>query len=32
VQTFPLARYREAFETQARPGGAIKVLFLPQEP
>jgi 2-desacetyl-2-hydroxyethyl bacteriochlorophyllide A dehydrogenase len=31
VQTFPLARYQEAFNAQARPAGALKVVFLPQE-
>jgi 2-desacetyl-2-hydroxyethyl bacteriochlorophyllide A dehydrogenase len=31
VQAFPLARYSEAFAAQARPAGAMKVVFLPQE-
>jgi 2-desacetyl-2-hydroxyethyl bacteriochlorophyllide A dehydrogenase len=31
VKAFPLARYREAFETQSLAAGATKVLFLPQE-
>jgi hypothetical protein len=31
VKTFPLARHGEAFDTQARPAGAIKALFLPRE-
>jgi 2-desacetyl-2-hydroxyethyl bacteriochlorophyllide A dehydrogenase len=31
VKTFPLAQYKEAFEAQARPAGAVKVVFLPQE-
>ena len=31
TKAFPLSDYREAFETQARGAGVIKVLFLPQE-
>jgi 2-desacetyl-2-hydroxyethyl bacteriochlorophyllide A dehydrogenase len=31
VKTFPLAQYTEAFEAQARPAGAVKIVFLPQE-
>ena len=31
VQAFPLVRYSEAFESQARPAGAMKVVFSPQQ-
>ena len=31
TKEFPLSRHREAFDTQARPAEATKVLFLPQE-
>jgi len=31
VAALPLAKYRDAFETQARPAEALKVVLLPQE-